>query len=383
MKWSLNTTFDQLAQRVGPDKVADDRARDGHLEDDQRQADAGEHGRGHHVRHRHRRLPGAPDRPGRRLRHARRTAAHPAGLLRRQGDRQRRHGGLPSTRSAASGRSTPRSPTTSPARSSRSRPSPASRCRRPRVGREDRDGRHRGIDATNGNSDAWMVGYTPQVSAAVWVGSGDSTHAIVSASGGPEYGRDLPGRAWKAFMDTYLAGQPEEEPHRQATDLRAGRDAGTEHVLGVGARVVLGFVVREHVPSPTFSISTGFSAPETSSSHARLPRRPRRRRRARRASPSTSPSSPSTSRTRTQACGGLLQPSCPTPVTGSPRARIGSRDATVATRDADERPSLPSHTDPTAARAADADRRAVRRARRRPVHGLVDAAARPARPDAA
>jgi membrane peptidoglycan carboxypeptidase len=58
------------------------------------------------------------------------------------------------------------------------------------------------------NSDAWMVGYTPQVSAAVWVGSGDSTHAIYSASGGNEYGRDLPGRTWQLFMSTYLNGKP-------------------------------------------------------------------------------------------------------------------------------------------------------------------------------
>ena len=30
-----------------------------------------------------------------------------------------------------------------------------------------------------GNSDAWMVGFTPQVSTAVWVGSGNATEPIV------------------------------------------------------------------------------------------------------------------------------------------------------------------------------------------------------------
>ncbi|MDQ6850111.1 MAG: penicillin-binding protein [Actinomycetota bacterium] len=59
-----------------------------------------------------------------------------------------------------------------------------------------------------GNSDAWMVGFTPQVSAAVWAGSGDSTHPILDSSGSPEYGRDLPGKTWKLFMDSYLAGKP-------------------------------------------------------------------------------------------------------------------------------------------------------------------------------
>lgn len=58
------------------------------------------------------------------------------------------------------------------------------------------------------NSDAWTVGYTPQVSAAVWAGSGDSTHAIYDSNGNPEYGRDLPGRTWQAFMNDYLSGQP-------------------------------------------------------------------------------------------------------------------------------------------------------------------------------
>jgi membrane peptidoglycan carboxypeptidase len=57
------------------------------------------------------------------------------------------------------------------------------------------------------NSDAWMVGFTPQVSAAVWVGTKGSG-PISNSYGGQEYGRDLPGKTWKAFMDNYLADQP-------------------------------------------------------------------------------------------------------------------------------------------------------------------------------
>jgi membrane peptidoglycan carboxypeptidase len=57
------------------------------------------------------------------------------------------------------------------------------------------------------NSDAWMVGFTPQVAAAVWVGTGYS-RPIYNAAGQPEYGADLPGKTWKLFMDTYLAGKP-------------------------------------------------------------------------------------------------------------------------------------------------------------------------------
>jgi membrane peptidoglycan carboxypeptidase len=74
-----------------------------------------------------------------------------------------------------------------------------------------------GIDAGPGvpaadvgqNSDAWMVGYTPQVSAAVWVGTSGSG-PISNSDGGEEYGRDLPGKTWKLFMDAYLQGQPDE-----------------------------------------------------------------------------------------------------------------------------------------------------------------------------
>jgi membrane peptidoglycan carboxypeptidase len=62
---------------------------------------------------------------------------------------------------------------------------------------------------TGKNSDAWMVGFTPQMSVAVWVGSGDATHAIYNASGGEEYGRDLPGKTWKLFLNSYLRNAPE------------------------------------------------------------------------------------------------------------------------------------------------------------------------------
>jgi membrane peptidoglycan carboxypeptidase len=78
---------------------------------------------------------------------------------------------------------------------------------RPSAAKTGTEGIESGPDAGK-NSDAWMVGFTPQVSTSVWVGSGDSTHAIYNADGGNEYGRDLPGKAWKLFMDTYLSGKP-------------------------------------------------------------------------------------------------------------------------------------------------------------------------------
>jgi membrane peptidoglycan carboxypeptidase len=79
---------------------------------------------------------------------------------------------------------------------------------RPSAAKTGTEGIQSGPDSGQ-NSDAWMVGYTPQVSAAVWVGSGNSTTAIKDAYGQQEYGRDLPGRTWKMFMDSYLAGAPQ------------------------------------------------------------------------------------------------------------------------------------------------------------------------------
>ena len=64
-----------------------------------------------------------------------------------------------------------------------------------------------GIQDTGDSSDGWTVGFTPQVSAASWVGS-DKVEPIYDANGNSEYGRDLAGRTWKAFMDGYLRGKP-------------------------------------------------------------------------------------------------------------------------------------------------------------------------------
>ncbi|MGO1053882.1 transglycosylase domain-containing protein [Crossiella sp. CA198] len=68
------------------------------------------------------------------------------------------------------------------------------------------------------NSRAWMVGYTPSISTAVWVGTdyneilkgrwNSQTGKLV----GPKdmYGKDEPGAVWKEFMDTYLNGTKSE-----------------------------------------------------------------------------------------------------------------------------------------------------------------------------
>jgi membrane peptidoglycan carboxypeptidase len=63
---------------------------------------------------------------------------------------------------------------------------------------------------TDANRDAWMVGYTPSLSTAVWVGTTDGTRPLVNASGGAVYGSGLPADIWKATMDGALKGTDNE-----------------------------------------------------------------------------------------------------------------------------------------------------------------------------
>ncbi|WP_085270546.1 transglycosylase domain-containing protein [Mycobacterium parmense] len=63
---------------------------------------------------------------------------------------------------------------------------------------------------TNADKDAWMVGYTPSLSTAVWVGTVKDDVPLVTASGAPVYGSGLPSDIWKSTMDGALKGTPNE-----------------------------------------------------------------------------------------------------------------------------------------------------------------------------
>ncbi|MEO9237633.1 MAG: penicillin-binding transpeptidase domain-containing protein, partial [Jatrophihabitantaceae bacterium] len=108
-------------------------------------------------------------------------------------------------------------------------------------------------DSNGNNSDAWMVGYTPQVSAAVWVGSG-KTQPIFNSNHLPEYGSDLPGHIWRDFMGYYLAGKP-------ALPLP------TKQQVGVAAPVT----ASASSSTPTTSAPTTSAAPSTSASRTSAP----------------------------------------------------------------------------------------------------------------
>ena len=75
---------------------------------------------------------------------------------------------------------------------------------------------------TGQNKDAWMVGYTPQLSTAVWVGTDKGT-PLVNVNGGPVYGSGLPAQIWKRAMDNSLEGEPIKEfPEPAAVGGQAG-----------------------------------------------------------------------------------------------------------------------------------------------------------------
>jgi membrane peptidoglycan carboxypeptidase len=63
---------------------------------------------------------------------------------------------------------------------------------------------------TGSNRDAWMVGYTPSLSTAVWVGTTDGTRPLENKWGSPVYGSGLPSDIWKSTMDGALKGTEQE-----------------------------------------------------------------------------------------------------------------------------------------------------------------------------
>jgi membrane peptidoglycan carboxypeptidase len=92
------------------------------------------------------------------------------------------------------------------------------------------------------NQDAWMVGYTPQVSVSVWVGT-DQNEPIKSSSGQPIFGRMLPGQTWQKFMNSFMRDKKKEAfspffplgtPPAQPAPTTAQNDNGDQNPNGPG-----------------------------------------------------------------------------------------------------------------------------------------------------
>ncbi len=60
---------------------------------------------------------------------------------------------------------------------------------------------------TNNNRDGWVVGFTPQISTAVWVGNNEANKTMTKGADGSV----VAGPIWKRFMQEYLKGKPVEQ----------------------------------------------------------------------------------------------------------------------------------------------------------------------------
>jgi membrane peptidoglycan carboxypeptidase len=95
----------------------------------------------------------------------------------------------------------------------------------PCAGREcaGKTGTHELPDNIGQNSKAWMVGYTPSLSASVWLGRDMGNEPLQDARGNPIFGGGLPAQIWKKFMDRALAGTAA-EPFAKAKPLNQYKD---------------------------------------------------------------------------------------------------------------------------------------------------------------
>jgi penicillin-binding protein 1A len=82
-----------------------------------------------------------------------------------------------------------------------------------------------------GYSDAWFAGYTPNLSAAVWVGHPRGQISMESSRIGPVFGGSWPAQIWQHFMTAmsgtkYAGTTPFEQPDVELITLEIDRDTG-------------------------------------------------------------------------------------------------------------------------------------------------------------
>ena len=85
------------------------------------------------------------------------------------------------------------------ARSRTAQPASAAGFGRPAAGK---------TGTTENNAAAWFVGYTPQLTTAVWIGHTDGIRTLRTSGFGAGLRRHRAGQTWKAFMTAALDGQP-------------------------------------------------------------------------------------------------------------------------------------------------------------------------------
>jgi membrane peptidoglycan carboxypeptidase len=96
-------------------------------------------------------------------------------------------------------------------------------------------------DSTKDNAHAWMLGATPQMATAVWVGDADGNAPIKEADGSAMGGSGTPAQVWEQYMDA-----ADERLHLEKMDFPEPKDVGDpDHELATGEKQ------REPDPQPT------------------------------------------------------------------------------------------------------------------------------------
>ncbi|MBS1696145.1 MAG: penicillin-binding protein [Actinobacteria bacterium] len=111
---------------------------------------------------------------------------------------------------------------------------------------------------TGANRDAWMVGFTPSLSTAVWVGTTDGTQPLENKWGSPVYGSGIPSDIWKATMDGALEGT-DNESFPKPTEI--GGYAGVPQAPPPPPTTTAPPPPSETVIQPTLEVAPGITIP--------------------------------------------------------------------------------------------------------------------------
>ena len=105
---------------------------------------------------------------------------------------------------------------------------------------------------TNDFTDAWFVGYTPQLVTAVWVGYPEGLIPMIDVHGIRVYGGTFPAQIWRTFMSGALAGTPAEGfpvPRNSLVTVEIDPESGLLAAPWCGSKKKT--MLRELVPTET------------------------------------------------------------------------------------------------------------------------------------
>ena len=199
---------------------------------------------------------------------------------------------------------------------------------------------------TDDNRDAWMVGFTPSLSTAVWVGTTEGTKPLENKWGSPIYGSGLPSDIWKSTMDGALE-DTDNESFPKPTEI--GGYAGVPQAPPPPPSPTAPPPPSETVIQPTIEVAPGITIPFGPPTTVPSPRAAARA--ASRPAGGPIPASAAASRPTARRLG------CSDAVRGAPAGRPAYRVAPAAGRGSAQRrrsrPAQPHRCDRRGALAGD------------------------------